>query len=104
MKMDLQQFHKSVDRIQGDSKLDLQGATASSTLSERTRGKEYVDCFLQAFHLPREADILDFVRTNRHEYEARDLVSLVLGGFGAKAKKKKQKELQELVESICAGA
>ena len=97
MKMDLQQFHKSVDRIQRDSKLDL-------TLSVRTRGKDYVDCFLSAFHLGREADVLDFVRTNRHEYEARDIISMVLSGFGAKAKKKKQKELQELVESICAGA
>jgi hypothetical protein len=42
------------------------------------------------------------VKNNRQQYETRDLVNLVLSGFGAKAKKKKQKELQDAVEAICA--
>ena len=69
----------------------------------RARSKDYVDGYLAAWQLPREADVLDWIRKNRQQYETKDLMNLVLnGGFGAKAKKKKQKEIQDAVEAICA--
>lgn len=64
------------------------------------RDRSFVDSYIAAYYYDNEADLLDWISKNRHQYALHHVRALVNTGLGPGLKKKALKDLQVAVDSM----
>lgn len=70
------------------------------SLSHLPRDKSYVDAYLSAFYLDNDADLLQWIVRNKHQYPLRYTRAILLNGIGASMKKKQVKDAVYAIETM----